>query len=238
MMRRVFRVDTVEEWLLKDEIEDDDKKRAVFLKLLVKTVSEPLCGKRHVDVARKLLARGADPNKTSYGRVSPLHLAAKAQGVYALDLVETLLAGGADANARTSQSGRNETPLMVAIDQLSLRPSRFPALAVVRALLRGGARIDRICGSEAAQMRMWRIERLRPELCQEQSWLACRDTVDGIWAVGSWKAFVRRPHVELFVLRALVTRDRATTSNASLRWLVTLQNPILWRVLTYWRATS
>jgi len=67
----------------------------------------------------------------SYGRVSPLHLAAKAQGVYALDVFETLLANGADANARTSQSGRNETPLMVVIDQLSLRPSRFPALAAV-----------------------------------------------------------------------------------------------------------
>ena len=62
-MRRVFRVDTVEAWLLKDEIEDDDKRRAVFSKLLVKTVSEPLCGKRHVNVARKLLARGADPKQ-------------------------------------------------------------------------------------------------------------------------------------------------------------------------------
>ena len=57
-------------------------------------------------------------------------------------------------------------------------------------------------------------------------------------AAGSWKAFVRRPHVDLFVLRALVVRDRATTRDAGLRRLVTLPNPVLWRVLNYWRATS
>ena len=127
---------------------------------------------------------------------------------------------------------------MVAIEALSLRPSRFPALAVVRALLRGGARIDRVCGSEDVEMRMWRIERLRPEVCEEQNWIACRDTFDCIRAAGSWKAFVRRPHVDLFVLRALVVRDRATTRDAGLRRLVTLPNPVLWRVLNYWRATS
>jgi hypothetical protein len=49
---------------------------------------------------------------------------------------------------------------------------------------------------------------------------------------------VRRPHVDLFVLRALVVRDRATTRDVGLRRLVTLPNPVLWRVLNYWRATS
>ena len=45
-------------------------------------------------------------------------------------------------------------------------------------------------------------------------------------------------YVDLFVLRALVVRDRATTRDAGLRRLVTLPNPVLWRVLNYWRATS
>ena len=82
------------------------------------------------------------------------------------------------------------------------------------------------------------LERLRPEVCEEQNWIACRDTFDCIRAAGSWKAFVRRPHVDLFVLRALVVRGRAKTRDAGLRRLVTLPNPVLWRVLNYWRATS
>ena len=237
---RVFTLSPVEAWLAEhDEKDDDDERRELLTGLLSKTVSAPLTRERHVKLARRLLARGADPNPlkaSGYG--SPLHAAARARGPFALDLVEALLAGGAAANARTAPGAGHKTPLMVAIEALSLRPSRFPALAVVRALLRGGARIDRVCGSEDVEMRMWRIERLRPEVCEEQNWLACRDTFDCIRAAGSWKAFVRRPHVDLFVLRALVVRDRATTRDVGLRRLVTLPNPVLWRVLNYWRATS
>ena len=238
---RVFTLSTVESWLdANDEKDDDDdERRETLTGLLVKVMSAPLYREHHVKLARRLLARGADPNPLTYGDVSPLHAAATARGPFSLDLVEALLAGGAAPSARTAAgAGQNRTPLMVAIEALSLRPSRFPALAVVRALLRGGARIDRICGSEDAEMRMWRIERLRPEVCEEQNWLACRETFDCIRAAGSWKAFVRRPHVDLFVLRALVVRGRAKTRDAGLRRLVTLPNPVLWRVLNYWRATS
>ena len=238
---QVFTLSTVESWLDANDEKDDDDERETLTGLLVKVMSSATlhCRERHVKLARRLLARGADPNPlkaSGYG--SPLHVAARARGTFALDLVEALLAGGAAPNARTAAGAGNKTPLMVAIEALSLRPSRFPALAVVRALLRGGARIDRICGSEDVETRMWRIERLRPEVCEEQNWLACRETFDCIRAAGSWKAFVRRPHVDLFVLRALVVRDRATTRDAGLRRLVTLPNPVLWRVLNYWRATS
>ena len=238
---RVFTLSTVEAWLDEhDENDDDDERRELLTGLLIKTVSSaPLCCReRHVKLARRLLARGADPNPLTYGDLSPLHAAATARGPFSLDLVEALLASGAAPNARTAAGAGNRTPLMVAIEALSLRPSRFPALAVVRALLRGGARIDRICGSEDVETRMWRIERLRPEVCEEQNWLACRETFDCIRAAGSWKAFVRRPHVDLFVLRALVVRGRAKTRDVGLRRLVTLPNPVLWRVLNYWRATS
>ena len=228
---------SVESWLDENDEKDDDESARRFTGLLVKVMSAPLIREQHVKLARRLAARGADPNPLTYGDLSPLHVAASARGAFALDLVESWR-GGAAPNARTAAGAGNKTPLMVAIEALSLRPSRFPALAVVRALLRGGARIDRICGSEDAEMRMWRIERLRPEVCEEQNWLACRDTFDCIRAAGSWKAFVRRPHVDLFVLRALVVRGRAKTRDAGLRRLVTLPNPVLWRVLNYWRATS
>ena len=234
---RVFSLSPVEAWLDAHDEKDDDVE--TLTGLLVKTVSAPLIRERHVKLARRLLARGADPNpRKASGYGSPLHAAARARGTFALDLVEALLAGGAAANARTAPGAGHKTPLMVAIEALSLRPSRFPALAIIRALLRGGARIDRVCGSEDVEMRMWRIERLRPEVCEEQNWLACRETFDCIRAAGSWKAFVRRPHVDLFVLRALVVRGRAKTRDVGLRRLVTLPNPVLWRVLNYWRATS
>ena len=45
-------------------------------------------------------------------------------------------------------------------------------------------------------------------------------------------------YVDLFVLRALVVRDRATTCDVILRRLVTLPDVVLWRVLSYWRATE
>ena len=234
---RVFSLSPVEAWLDAHDEKDDDVE--TLTGLLVKTVSAPLIRERHVKLARRLLARGADPNpRKASGYGSPLHAAARARGPFSLDLVEALLASGAAPNARTAAGAGSRTPLMVAVEALSLRPSRFPALAIIRALLRGGARIDRVCGSEDVEMRMWRIERLRPEVCEEQNWLACRETFDCIRAAGSWKAFVRRPHVDLFVLRALVVRDRATTRDAGLRRLVTLPNPVLWRVLNYWRATS
>ena len=85
---------------------------------------------------------------------------------------------------------------------------------------------------------MWRIERLRPEVCQSQNWLECRDMFESLRALGSWKAFARRPHVEMLVLRALVVRDRATTRDVTLRRLVTLPDVVLWRVLGFWRATE
>ena len=86
---------------------------------------------------------------------------------------------------------------------------------------------------------MWRIEQLRgSELSAEQNWLECRDMFESLRALGSWKAVARRPHVRMLVLRALVVRDRATTRDVVLRRLVTLPDVVLWRVLSFWRATE
>ena len=165
-------------------------------------------------------------------------MAARARGAFSLDLVATLLANGADANARTAHGAGNKTPLAVALEALSVRPSRFPALEIIRALLRGGADIDSICGSDSAENRTWRIEQLRPEVCQEQNWLECRDMFESLRVLGSWKAYARRPHVRMLVLRALVVRNRAATRDVVLRRLVTLPDVVLWRVLSFWRATE
>ena len=90
-----------------------------------------------------------------------------------------------------------------------------------------------------ATLLLLRIKRLRPAPCRERIWRACRESSERIRAGGSWKAVIRRPHIELLVLRALVVRRRATTRHfdyAGLRRHVTLPNSVLWRVLSYWRA--
>ena len=59
---RVFTLSLVEAWLAEhDEKDDDDERRELLTGLLVKTVSAPLIRERHVKLARRLLARGADP---------------------------------------------------------------------------------------------------------------------------------------------------------------------------------
>ena len=207
--------------------------------ILIKTTGAPFVTESHHRLALRLLMVGADANRKSTGHWRPLHLAARARGAFSLDLVEKLLANGADPNARTAHGAGNKTPLAVALEALSVRPSRFPALEIIRALLRGGADIDSVCGSDSAENRMWRIEQLKgPELCAEQNWLECRDMFESLRALGSWKAVARRPHVKMLVLRALVVRDRATTRDVTLRRLVTLPDVVLWRVLSFWRATE
>ena len=207
--------------------------------ILIKTTGAPFVTESHNRLALRLLLVGANPNRKSTGHWRPLHLAARARGVFALDVVETLLVNGADPNARTAHGAGNKTPLAVALEVLSVRPSRFPALEIIRALLRGGADIDSICGSDTAENRMWRIEQLKgPVLSAEQNWLECRDMFESLRALGSWKAYARRPHVKMLVLRALVVRDRATTRDVTLRRLVTLPDVVLWRVLSFWRATE
>lgn len=90
-----------------------------------------------------------------------------------------------------------------------------------------------------ASLLLHRIRLLRPAPCQERIWRACRESSERIRAGGSWKAVIRRPHIDLFVLRALVLRGRATTrGGAGLRHHITLPNELLWRVLNYWRVAQ
>ena len=72
---RVFTLSLVEAWLAEhDEKDDDDERRELLTGLLSKTVSAPLIRERHVKLARRLLARGADPNpRKASGYGSPLH---------------------------------------------------------------------------------------------------------------------------------------------------------------------
>jgi ankyrin repeat protein len=72
----------------------------------------PLFFARGAEMAKLLIARGADVNATSYYRCSPLHFAA---GLGAVDVVEVLLRQGARVDARDSS---DDTPLHWAVDRL------------------------------------------------------------------------------------------------------------------------
>ena len=73
--RRVFTLSLVEAWLDANDEKDDDVE--TLTGLLVKVMSAPLYRERHVKLARRLLARGADPNpRKASGYGSPLHAAA------------------------------------------------------------------------------------------------------------------------------------------------------------------
>ena len=90
-----------------------------------------------------------------------------------------------------------------------------------------------------ASLLLHRIRLLRPAPCQERIWCACREASERTRATSSWKGVIRRPHADLFVLRARVVRGRATTrGDAGLRHHITLPNELLWQVLNYWHATQ
>ena len=71
--------------------------------------------------------------------------------------------------------------------------------------------------------------------------------VTAIRAAGSWKRYVRTPHIKLVVLRSLLARGRARrrplwdepTPHALVRLFdPSLPNGVFWHVLSYWRETG
>ena len=71
--------------------------------------------------------------------------------------------------------------------------------------------------------------------------------VTAVRAAGSWKRYVRTPHIKLVVLRSLLARGRARrrplwdhpTPHALVRLFdPSLPNGVFWHVLSYWRETG
>ena len=71
--------------------------------------------------------------------------------------------------------------------------------------------------------------------------------VTAIRAAGSWKRYVRTPHIKLVVLRSLIARGRARRRSlwdeATPHFLVRLFDPslpngVFWHALSYWRETG
>ena len=93
-----------------------------------------------------------------------------------------------------------------------------------------------------------------------KAWVESGGDVNGCWdaeetlrlvtairAAGSWKRYVRTPHIKLVVLRSLIACGRARrrplwdhpTPHALVRLFdPSLPNGVFWHVLSYWRETG
>ena len=122
-----------------------------------------------------------------------------------LELIKLLLRAGATANPRA--------PSLLA--QLSLVGSRWvPTYDATWALDDAVAR--------------------RPDLADDEHYIAAKRLVKDVIAAGSYKKYVRLPLQELLNLLSLAQRGHATTTDPVMKSLVGVDNHVVWNVLTYW----
>ena len=85
----------------------------------------------------------------------------------------------------------------------------------------------------------------RPELAQDEHWVACKTLVADVRAAGgTWAAYRRHSRKQILRLRSLVLRGRARprvrtrAADPVAARVLRLPNELTWRVLEFWRATS
>ena len=212
----------------------------------------------HLLVGRMLLARGADPDVYNVG-YSTLISEASYLRYCGDDLVykwlRLLLSAGANVNAREMLGFHEcecEAPLLARVlyyfyeggGSISLSKRLVLATLLLRA---GAAAVDNIVDTQSAS---WCLERAlanRPDLAQNEHFLATQKLVAGVTEAGSYKKWVRSPHRSVLRLRSLVARGRATPKKRSSRdrdarakhaiaFLLELgDNGTAWNILSFWK---
>ena len=181
----------------------------------------------HVDLARALLDRGADPNYSDGKGWAPLYYAARGRGDASVDMVELLLDAGGNAHATNSLGG---SPLLV-LATLGFSASEMGrplnCRRIVRMLLRAGAPLS---GPIVDQ-----LERDRPGAVCEH-FLATEQLILDVRAAGSPRAYRKTSRKRVLALRSLTLRGRATPLDNVTKFLVDSPNEIAWKVLEYWRT--
>ena len=219
----------------------------------------------HLELARHLLSRGADPNQMCYidddeddvkGCMTPLFSICVSDSPHAPGIVACLLSAGADPNLRladhldqngepSSTSEANATPIIGAI-RVFLGSDGSWHLPVVARLLRAGASLDNSEGQSADE---WLAdeERRWPDLV-DGHFKAAKALIHGVRAAGSWKKYCRArcPHREILALRGLAMRgyitpyQRRRTRGAEYKIAIAFvarlgDNGIVWNILSFWR---
>jgi hypothetical protein len=175
----------------------------------------------HVDLARALLDRGADPNLR--GRVwTPLHYAARGLGGGSVDMVGLLL----DAGGKVRETNSS---LVCAIHGFSASDSQrhLNCRRIVRMLLRAGAPLLVLIVDQ--------LERVHPgAICEH--FLATRQLILDVHVAGSPQAYRMTSRKQVLLLRSLALKGRAKPRDARMTFLVDSPNEIAWKVLEYWRT--
>ena len=202
---------------------------------------------RHVQFARRLIARGADVNIASRNGSVALLLACY-PGECASAMVSLLLQAGARVNVRWQECN----PLGTLIEHFDYcvhaledraahqRQVSRSGLEIMKLLLRAGASLDRCKRDLSAEAAMQEFLSRRPSYVNDESFAKCRELVAGVRAYGTYKAYVREPHRRFLRLRSLLVRGRAKVRDRSkdsrrLERIARLPNGACWHVISFWR---
>jgi len=187
----------------------------------------------HLELARHLLSRGADPNQMCYiddeeslGWMTPLYWICMEFSPHAHHIVACLLSAGADPNLRlanrtgdpdseddsSSDNDSNSTPLLEALRTILGNLNGSGQLSVVARLLKAGASLDNPQGLSPEET-IAEDEREWPQLARNNvHFKAAKTLIRGVRAAGSWKKYcrARAPHREILALRSLAMRGYIT----------------------------
>ena len=240
-------IETVNAWLrtAPDVNAQDDQGRPLLLLLVRGTINakgERVLNATHVDLARKLLALGADVNASNDSRITVLHIASCGRGEEASEMVRLLLLAGADVNARTLYGGL--TPMgffPVFANRPGSRWRNLPTtelstnlLVICKLLLHAGASIDDVFSPDTS-MEAWLEEQVKP--ADDEQWLAVKRLVADVRAAGgTYSAYLHQHRKQVLMLRCLATKKgRAKTTDPVMNFLVKLgDNGVIWKVLSFW----
>ena len=194
----------------------------------------------HVDLARALIDRGADPNLRDVMRTTPLIIACRGRGEGSPAMVALLLdAGGADVNLYNLN---DITPLVAAINGFyySADPrQQLNCREIVHLLLRAGA-LPR--GYDVSNLSFGYIEANLRGFAEADSefspehYLATKRLILDVQAAGSPRAYRMLRRKQVLLLRSLALKSRAEPRDARMKFLVDSPNEIVWNILEYWRT--
>ena len=209
----------------------------------------------HVDLARALIDRGADPNLRDVMRTTPLIIACRGRGEGSPAMVALLLdmsrwntCTTTTINLESLRYGK--TPLVTAIAGFSYSPDPRQQLRcreIVHLLLREGAKphgldaanidfqFEAVESTQTRGLRGFAKAKADSQFSPEH-YLASKKLILDVRAAGSPRAYRMLRRKQVLLLRSLALKGRAEPRNARTKFLVDSPNEIAWKVLEYWRT--
>ena len=185
-----------------------------------------------VQLARDLIARGANPSASS-NETGITALMWACAGAAPLEMVPLLLDAGADVRAK---GHNNFCKTALAFLFMALELSTRDTLTIVHMLLRAGATLDACCNQESAEDVLRRHEDKWPAYATDPHLIELKRVFRGVRASkGSYSRYVKK---EVMVILALVRKGRASNIHAgdhrtAFDILAKSPNEVAWHVLSF-----